>query len=122
RYTHARVSFINQVVEFCKVVHSAIVGPSSATAYNLTGIAGFAVDAAGRIVDADESDDAAEQAHEQEVYQSLGVIGRPLPPDPDAFAEALTIRTEDGLVPFAFRDLRLHRAINAGGSSAPSAG
>jgi hypothetical protein len=99
------VSFLNNVVEFCKVIASSVSGSSGATFYDVAGIAGF------------EPGDAGEQAHEQEVFQSLGVIGRPLPPDADLFAEALAVRTEDGLLPIAFRDLRLHRAVNPSGSA-----
>jgi hypothetical protein len=110
------VSLLNNVVEFCKVISSGLSGPSSAVHMNVSGAGGFAFDADGQITGADASDEGGEQAHEQEVYQSLGIIGRPLPPDGDAFAEALTLRTGDGLLPFAFRDLRLHRALNAAGA------
>lgn len=96
------MSFLNHVVEFCKVIASSVAGPGGATLYNVAGIAGF------------ETEDG-EQASAQDVYQALGVIGRPLPPDGDAGAEALSVRTEDGLLPFAFRDLRLHRALNPSG-------
>lgn len=109
------MSALNQVVEFCKVIASAVGGTNTTTLYNLTGIGGFALDADGAISGDDESDEGGEQAHEQEIFQSLGVIGRPLPPEGDLFAEALSVRTEDGLVPFAFRDLRLHRALNPSG-------
>lgn len=100
------MSFANHVVEFCKVIASSVGGRNGATLFNVAGIGGFD--------GADE--DEGEQAHDQEVFQSLGIIGRPLPPDGDLFAEALTVRTEDGLVPFAYRDLRLHRALNPSGN------
>lgn len=107
------MSFANHVVEFCKVIASSVGGRNGATLFNVAGIGGFD--------GADE--DEGEQAHEQEVFQSLGIIGRPLPPEGDLFAEALTVRTEDGLVPFAFRDLRLHRALNPnGGGTTPREG
>ncbi len=110
------MSFLNNVVEFCKVISSEVVGANAATLYNLTGIAGFALDDDGQVSGEDETDAGGEQAHEQAGYQALGIIGRPLPPEGDVFAEALSVRTEDGLLPFAFRDLRLHRAINPGGA------
>jgi hypothetical protein len=113
------VSLVNEVIEFCKVISSGLSGPSSAVTMNLTGAGGFALDDEGAITGADPSDEGGEQAHEQEAYQSLGIVGRPLPPDGDAFAEALSLRTGDGLVPFAFRDLRISRAI---GGSAPREG
>lgn len=110
------MSFLNQVLEFCKVIASSVGGTHAAALYNLTGIGGFALDADGEITGDDESDEGGEQAHEQECFQALGVIGRPLPPEADLFAEAICARTEDGLVPFAFRDLRLHRSINPSGT------
>ena len=97
------MSFLNHVVEFCKVIASSVGGANGATFYSVAGIAGF---------DGAEG----EQAHDQEVYSALGVIGRPLPPSGDLFAEAIAVRTEDGLLPIAFRDLRLHRAINPSGT------
>jgi hypothetical protein len=107
------VSFLNQVLEFCKVIASSVGGTNTTTLYNLTGIGGFD----------DESDAGAEQAHEQECFTGLGLVGRPLPPEGALFAEALAARTGDGLVPIAFRDLRLHRALNASGSPvSPAAG
>jgi len=111
------MSFLNQVVEFAKVLGSAVGGPNAATLFNVTGIGGFALDSDGQVTGADDGDAGGEQAHEQETFQSLGIIGRPLPPEGDLFAEALTLRTDDGLLPFAFRDLRLHRAINPGGGA-----
>lgn len=110
------MSFLNHVVEFVKVVSSGLSGPSSAVHMNVTGSGGFELDADGQVTGTDSSDEGGEQAHEQEAYQALGIIGRPLPPEGDAFAEALTLRTGDGLIPFAFRDLRLHRAINPSGA------
>jgi hypothetical protein len=99
------VSFLNHVAEFVRVIASSVRGANGATLYDVAGIAGF--DAA----------DEGEQAHGQEVYQSLGVLGRPLPPEADLFAEAIAMRTEDGLTPIAFRDLRLHRGVNPGGGA-----
>lgn len=110
------MSFLNHVVEFVKVISSGLSGPSSAVHANVTGIAGFTLDADGAITGEDESDAAGEQAHEQDLYQALGIIGRPLPPEGDAFLEALGLRTADGLVPFAYRDLRINRAVNPGGA------
>ncbi len=108
------MSFLNHVLEFCKVIASSVGGTNTTTLYNLTGIGGF---------DDDDSDAGAEQAHEQECFTGLGLIGRPLPPEGELFCEALSARTEDGLVPLAFRDLRLHRALNPGGTpTTPAAG
>ncbi len=109
------MSFLNHVVEFCRVIASSVGTENGATLYNVAGIAGFALDDEGQVTGEDTSDDGGEQAHEQEVFGALGIIGRPLPPEGDAFTEALAVRTEDGLVPIGFRDLRLHRALNPGG-------
>jgi len=109
------VSFLNHLVEFCKVISSGISAQSSAVHMNVTGIGGFAVDADGQIIDTDDTDEGGEQAHEQEAFGALGIIGRPLPPDADAYLEAVTLRTQDGLLPFAYRDLRINRALNPGG-------
>lgn len=97
------MSLLNHVAEFVKVIASSLGGTSGAVLANVVGIT------AG-------DDDTGEQAHEQETYGALGVVGRPLPPEGDAFAEALALRTEDGLVPYAWRDLRLHRALNPSGT------
>ena len=110
------MSFLNRVVEFCKVIASAVGGTSTTTLYNVTGIGGFAVGADGQTSGADETDTGGEQAHEQECFSGLGIVGRPLPPEGALFCEAVCARTEDGLVPFAFRDLRLHRCLNASGA------
>lgn len=99
------------------------MGSNAAVVYNLTGIGGFSVDDDGQIDGEDESDEGGEQAHEQEWFSALGVIARPLPPEGDLFAEALALRTDDGLVPYAFRDLRINRALNPSGNPVtPAAG
>lgn len=117
------MSFLNHVVEFCKVISSGLSGPSSAVHFNMTGAGGFAFDDDGQITGADGSDEGGEQAHEQEAYSALGIIGCPLPADGDAFLEALALRTGDGLLPFAVRDLRINRAINpTGAGSTPKPG
>ena len=117
------MSFLNHLVEFVKVISSGLSGPSSAVHMNVTGSGGFELGEDGQVTGTDDSDDAGEQAHEQEAYSALGIIGRPLPADGDAFLEALALRTGDGLVPFAFRDLRINRAINpSGAGSTPCPG
>jgi len=103
------MSALNRVIEFCRVVTSSLGEANSATLYNVEGIDGF-------------GDGDGESASDQEVFGALGVISRPLPPEGDLFAEAIAARGDDGLLPFALRDLRIHQAINAGGSSAPAEG
>ncbi len=117
------MSFLNQVVEFCKVIATSVSSSNGAVLYNLTGVGGFTLDEDGEIDGEDESDDGGEQAHEQEGYGALGILGRPLPPEGDLFLEALALRSEDGLIPYAWRDLRLHRAVNpSGGTTTPAEG
>lgn len=116
------MSLLNKVIELGRVVASTIGEINSATLYNVAGIAGFALDDAGNVTGIADGEGEGETAAEQDVYSALGIVARPLPPDGDLFAEALAARTEDGLVPFGLRDLRIHRAINAGGTSAPAEG
>lgn len=116
------MSLLNKVIELGRVVASTIGEINSATLYNVAGIAGFSLDDEGNVTGIADADGEGESAAEQDVYSALGIVARPLPPDGDLFAEALAARTEDGLVPFGLRDLRIHRAINAGGTSAPAEG
>jgi hypothetical protein len=102
------VSAIDAVAAFCKVIGSALVGPSSETTYDLAtigGFAGFGSSAGG-----------GEQATGQVGYSSLGILARPLPPEGDDYAETVALRVDGGLAPFGWRDMRLHRAANPGGS------
>jgi hypothetical protein len=117
------VSVLDNVIQFVKVVGSAVLGPNSAVLHNVTGIGGFRTNAAGEVVSDDDGDDAGEQAHEQPVYSGLGVVGRPLPPDTRGFLEAMAARVDDGLETFAYRDLRINRALNpTSAGTAPAAG
>jgi hypothetical protein len=114
------VSFLDQVIEFVKVVASEVRGPNAAVLYDVVGVGGFSADLTG----ADLSDDASEQASAQPAYSALGFLARPLPPsDQQNFLEAMAARTSDGLEPFAYRDHRLTRAANpTGAATAPAAG
>jgi len=114
------MSALDRIVAFVKAVSSTVEGENSEARYNVTGAGGFRVGAGGAITNGsgDDGDDAGEQASSQEGYASLGVVGRPLPPDGNLFAEAAALRTDDGLLPFGWRDLRLSRAVNPGGGAA----
>lgn len=92
----------DDVVAFVKVISSSIATEADqpVTLYSVTGIGGL---------EGTEADDDGEQGQAQEVFTALGDISRPLPPDGDVFLEAMAFRTADGLIPFAFRDIRLHR-------------
>jgi hypothetical protein len=94
---------LDAVAAFVKVVGSAIAGGEPV--FNVQGIGGFGGDGD----DGDAS--AAEQAAGQFGYSSLGIIGRPLPPEGDLFAEAAALRVDGGLSPVAWRDMRLFRAL-----------
>jgi len=117
------VSALSNFVEFAKVIASAVTGPNSAVTFNLTGIGDFLEDAAGNVIADDDSDEKGEQSPEQPAFQALGIVGRPLPPTAAGHLEAMAVRTSDGLEPFAYRDLRINRALNpGGGNTAPTAG
>lgn len=96
------MSFINHVVEFCSVIASSLGGKNGAVLYDVEGIAGF-------------DEEEPEQSPAEPGYSALGILGRPLPPDGEFRLEALGLRTDDGLTPFAYRDLRINRAVNGGG-------
>lgn len=110
------MSAFDQLLSFVKVISSQVTGPNAATSINASGFAGLLITADGTVISEDTSDEAGELAHEQELFGTLGFFGRPLPPAGELFAEALVARTGDGLVPIAFRDLRINRAINPGGA------
>lgn len=95
-----------------KVVASEVSGETAAVLWNVVGVGPD-----------DADDEQAEQGHGQEVFGGLGHFGRPLPPDGDEFLEALGVRTSDGVVPIASRDLRLNRSVNpSGGGAIPKEG
>lgn len=116
------MSLLNHIAEFCKVLGSSIGRTNRATLYDVTAGGGIREDASGNILGEDESDEGGEHSHEQETFGAIGLICRPLDPSSDGFAEALCLRTDDGLSPFAYRDLRINRAVNASGSGAPAKG
>lgn len=117
------MSFLDQVVEFAKVLGSAVTGSNSAVTYNVTGVGDFREDASGSVIGSDDTDAAGDQGDAQPAYQSLGVVGRPLPPEGELWAESVALRTADGLEPIAYRDLRINRALNpTGAGTAPKEG
>lgn len=118
------MSALDEVIEFVKVLASEVLQPNSAVTMNVAGsVGGFTVDGSGNPTGADLTDVSSDSANQQPAWQSLGVLGRPLPPDASQFfLEALAVRRNDGLEPFAYRDLRINRAVNPTGGSAPAAG
>lgn len=97
------MTVLDAVAAFVKVVGSALVGREPV--FSVKAIGGFGG------FDGDDSDSAGEQASGQVGYSALGIIGRPLPPEGSLFAEAVSLRTDAGLNPFGWRDLRLNRAV-----------
>jgi hypothetical protein len=113
------MSALDAVAAFVKVLGSALVGDSAETVFNVQAIGGFG----GAEGEGDDRDGAGEQASGQVGYSSLGILGRPLPPEGALFAEAVALRVDGGLHPFGWRDMRLHAAVNPGGSGGtPAAG
>lgn len=92
------------VIAFVKAVSSSVSGPNSAVLVNVAGSGGYN----------DASDDeVGEGAVEQEAFGTLGLVFRPRRPDGDLHAEAIATRNGDGLIPFAWRDLRLNKVYSA---------
>ncbi len=53
-----------------------------------------------------------ETANDQPMYGAIGLVCRPLSEDANGAAEVLSARMEDGLRPFAGRDVRLNGKVN----------
>lgn len=117
------MGLLDQVIEFAKVLGSAVAGRNAAVTYNLTGIGDFLEDVSGNVTGDDAGDESGERADEQPGYQALGVVARPLDPEGQLYAESVAARTSDGMEPFAWRDLRINRALNpTGAGTAPKKG
>jgi hypothetical protein len=81
------------VFSLARVVATSLKGTKKVLVANVEGIEG-------------------ETSNEQIAYGALGVITRPLPPDENGAAEAICVRTEDGLLPVGWRDPRLSAQTN----------
>jgi hypothetical protein len=100
-------SLSGMLCTFLRIVGSTISGPHSAVLVGgASGISGFT----------DPNGEApGERRDDIEAYLSPGIIWRPRPPstpqgsDNELAAEAIGFRTPDGLIPLAWRDLRLNR-------------
>ena len=102
-------SAADYVVQFSRVLGSSV----SAGADGAQGVS-YYVEGAARLdlsdpssARFDKSGERGERNEEGEAYCSLGVVSRPLPPGPQHHAVVMSLRTADGLVPFAARDVRL---------------
>ncbi len=112
------MSLLDQVTAFVRVVGSRLLGKEPV--YNVVGIGDFAGFGTDKSSDAD---DVGEQAVDQVGYGALGVIGRQLPPTNGQAAEAISLRTDGGLSPYGWRDLRLCNGLNPGSANGtPAAG
>jgi hypothetical protein len=100
---------LDYLIGFGKIIASSVSTRTKAVLLNIVGSAG---DASGG-----DGDEAGETAANQDHYTALGLVFRPRPPTKkdgvDQYAEPLFIRTGDGLVPFAYRDLRLNEFFPA---------
>lgn len=101
----------DQIGAFVRVLSSELLGASFEPVFSLASLGDFGDDGSP-----DDSDDVGEQATRQPGYGALGIIGRPLAPSGGIFAEAIALRVDGGLQPLGWRDLRLNRVLNPGGS------
>ncbi len=110
------MSAIDELFAYVRVLSSVLLGTSREPAFNVSAIGDFETGA-----DADPNQ--GENAVEQLAHGPLGYVGRPLDPDDDGFAEAIALRIDSGLQPLGWRDLRINRLLNPGGSgSTPAKG
>lgn len=99
------------VAGFGRVVASSVSPDTKAVLLQVAGIGAL---------DPDEPDDSdqGEVSDGSEAFGALGVVSRPLPPETvngrAVHHEVAFLRTSDGLVPIASRDLRLDAAFPAG--------
>jgi len=96
------------IVRFSTIINSSISNKTNSVQLSLAGIAGLDYDAGT----SDPSDTSnAETIDNAEQFTSPGMVGRPLPPRTvggvSQHMDVIAISTADGLVPIAYRDLRL---------------
>jgi hypothetical protein len=94
---------------FLRIIGSSIAGKHSAVLYGGDGPVGGLGDL--------ELDEEGERREDVEGYGGFGLVFRPRPPEviggEELAAEAMGLRGPKGLVPVAWRDLRLHRRFPA---------
>ena len=109
------------IIQFAKVVGSSLAtaaagGVSKAVQYAIAGIADAENlgDVEGNLL---TGDDEGERTEDGDVFGQVGIVCRPLPPTTSGtlseHAEVICVRTADGLVPVATRDVRLRMFGNA---------
>lgn len=109
------------VIQFAKVVSSSLATPATggaarAVQYAIAGIGDAeGLEGGEGIILTD--DNAGERTEDGDVFGQIGIIARPLPPTTSGalseHAEVVCVRTADGLVPVATRDVRLRMFGNA---------
>jgi hypothetical protein len=109
------------VVRF-STAESSSLHDNGTVQYSIVGIMGFDGVAGEAAEVAFDNGIAAEGTNDAEVYTSPGMVGRPLPPRSiDGRIEhmdVICVQTVEGLVPIAYRDVRLQMA----GDAAPGEG
>jgi hypothetical protein len=103
-------TLIDWVVAFGRAVASSVSGETQAVRVQVAGIAG--------IDPTSESAETGEVAEDSEAFGALGIVSRPRPPEVknnrNVHAELVCLRTSDGLLPIAWRDVRLDQAFPGG--------
>ncbi|WP_437759479.1 hypothetical protein [Sorangium sp. So ce1389] len=87
----------NLVATYAKMISSELRGAAKAVLVNLSGISDL---------------DGEEGSRGEVLYGALGVVARPKPAGADGFAEVVGLKTSDGIMPIAARDLRLNARVN----------
>jgi hypothetical protein len=99
------------VLAFATVVGSSVNELTKSVQVSTSGASAFNVGGNERSIDL--GDNEGELSDNQDMYGQLGILARPLDPEKiggkDYRAEVVAARTADGLVPLAWRDLRLER-------------
>jgi len=94
------------MLNIVKIVAASIADKTKAVLMNLVGPGG-AIDLTNP-----DAEDTGETATGQPQFGGIGVVAMPPPPSKvdgrDAYTEGVAIRTGDGLIPIAYRDLRFN--------------
>lgn len=110
------------VVRFTTAASSSLHEQTGGVQYSIVGIMGFDGVTGEPASVAFDDGIAAEGTNDAETYTAPGIVGRPLPPRTiggvEQHMDVICVQTVEGLVPIAYRDLRLQMA----GDSAPGEG
>ncbi len=109
------MAMIDYVAAFGRALASTVDAKSKVTYIQVAGIGSMDPTAPEEGADADQQ---GEQADQMPQVGPLGMLWRQLPPGKldgkTVQADVLCLRTADGLVPIAWRDLRLYKAFPGG--------